>query len=428
MFQRENVTPMEMEEELKKRQDEFLDKERAYKMRIEDQEDTLSKARQERTQWMDNDPNMQSVRSMHQEILKNVGVVQKRTVRLVKENEDDLLQAFRARLLTVQQELEAERSKTNDGATAWIEKTRELDQDVDRQKSNADRLDRINQTQGSENQRLKQAFSSQEDDRHHVVKQLEQCSQKNQELRKKVDEKRAELAELAHVHKEHMSQTIRERRATAVISRQTSNRVRDRRLSDSPLINTRQLGQSSMASVDSKRSSLSRKNGRSAEEMRHDDVIRRLMKMIEIERRHRRQVQDRIAQFNASITPLESSLRRCVDQICKEEPERTQSEWKHSRAKSILHTAFNMKIDREDSTPSVLTPGELNSRQRERVIESWLSLEGVLSSLCDAPPENETSELPIIKSAPRAMSAKGSRKKPARDRMKFIARPSTVRF
>ena len=47
--------------------------------------------------------------------------------------------------MDVQTELEKEKSKTDDGATAWIDRSRQLEQEVDREKDRADRLDRINQ-------------------------------------------------------------------------------------------------------------------------------------------------------------------------------------------------------------------------------------------------------------------------------------------
>ena len=47
------------------------------------------------------------------------------------DQERDLLRAFRARLFDVQTELEKEKNKTDDGASAWIEKSRQLEAEVD---------------------------------------------------------------------------------------------------------------------------------------------------------------------------------------------------------------------------------------------------------------------------------------------------------
>ena len=49
----------------------------------------------------------------------------------MQEQERDLLRAFRARLFDVQTELEKEKSKKDDGAGAWIEKSRQLEAEVE---------------------------------------------------------------------------------------------------------------------------------------------------------------------------------------------------------------------------------------------------------------------------------------------------------
>ena len=81
------------------------------------------------------------------------------------EQEADLLRAFRARLFDVQAELDMEKSKTDDGASVWIEKNRQLEKDLDWAKEMADRLERMNQGLVQENQRLKTENKTQEDDR-----------------------------------------------------------------------------------------------------------------------------------------------------------------------------------------------------------------------------------------------------------------------
>jgi hypothetical protein len=106
------------------------------------------------------------------QILSNVERVQERTGKILQEQERDLLRAFRARLFDVQTELEKEKNKTDDGASAWIEKSRQLEAEVDWAKEMADRLDRVNQSMGRENARLKAQFKTQEDDREFLIRQL----------------------------------------------------------------------------------------------------------------------------------------------------------------------------------------------------------------------------------------------------------------
>lgn len=72
----------------------------------------------------------------------------------------------------VQTELERERSRKDGGDSAWIERTRQTEAELDWAKEMADRLDRVNQGLSGENLRLKSQFKSQEDDRKFLIRQL----------------------------------------------------------------------------------------------------------------------------------------------------------------------------------------------------------------------------------------------------------------
>lgn len=126
---------------------------------------------------------MTHLKSMQSQILKNVELVQDRTAKILQEQERDLLRAFRARLFDVQTELEKEKSKKDDGAGAWIEKSRQLEAEVEWAKEVADRLERVNQTLAQENSRLKSQFTSQEEDRNFLIKQLVAVKKDNARLR-----------------------------------------------------------------------------------------------------------------------------------------------------------------------------------------------------------------------------------------------------
>lgn len=72
----------------------------------------------------------------------------------------------------LQTELEKEKSRKDGGDSAWIERTRRTEAELDWAKEMADRLDRVNQGLSRENLRLKSQFKSQEDDRKFLIKQL----------------------------------------------------------------------------------------------------------------------------------------------------------------------------------------------------------------------------------------------------------------
>lgn len=74
--------------------------------------------------------------------------------------------------VSLQTELEKEKSRKDGGDSAWIERTRRTEAELDWAKEMADRLDRVNQGLSRENLRLKSQFKSQEDDRKFLIKQL----------------------------------------------------------------------------------------------------------------------------------------------------------------------------------------------------------------------------------------------------------------
>ena len=172
-----------LEKDLERRQESYVARERAYKTRIQELEEELLFVRQTKTGWMKSDGKMSKLKSMQGQIMKNVELVQDRTSRVLQEQERDLLRAFRARLFDVQTELEKEKSKKEDGAGAWIERSRKLESEVEWAKEVADRLERVNQTLLIENTRLKSQFNSQEEDRNFLIAQLVNVKKENAQLK-----------------------------------------------------------------------------------------------------------------------------------------------------------------------------------------------------------------------------------------------------
>lgn len=186
--QNEDVASLKMkinllEKDLERRQESYIARERAYKTRIDELEDDINQQRQNKIGWMKTDSKMKKLKSMQSQILSNVELVQDRTARILQEQERDLLRAFRARLFDVQTELEKEKSKKDDGAGAWIERSHQLEAEVDWAKEVADRLERANQTLTQENLRLKAQFQSQEEDRNFLIKQLVAVKKENANFR-----------------------------------------------------------------------------------------------------------------------------------------------------------------------------------------------------------------------------------------------------
>lgn len=179
-----------LQDDLKRRQESYIRRERQYKAKIDELEQTAARLRAEKVvAHEDTDESMKDIRNLHESIISSVGQVQDRTsnvlrgtftINLVKnitrrnivEQEKDLLRAFRSRLYDVQTELENEKNKTDEGANAWIEKCNLLESEANWAKEMTDRLDRLNQSLIKENLRLKNQFTTQENDREYLVQQL----------------------------------------------------------------------------------------------------------------------------------------------------------------------------------------------------------------------------------------------------------------
>lgn len=172
-----------VEDDLKRRQESYIARERGYKARISELEDEISSLKSNKTSWMKSNNKIVALKHIQSEILNNIDLVQDRTAKILQEQERDLLKAFRARLYDVQTELDKEKSKRDDGASAWIDRCNVLTSELEWSKGVADRLERINQSLLKENNRLKDQSVSQEEDRNYIISQLVIVKKDNAKLR-----------------------------------------------------------------------------------------------------------------------------------------------------------------------------------------------------------------------------------------------------
>jgi chromosome segregation ATPase len=185
-----------IKDELRVTQENFISRERAYKLRIEELEEESYRKRQEKTGWMKSDHKICQLKAMQSQILSNVAIVQDRFSRIIQEQEKDLLKAFQARLLDVQAELESQKSKKDDGASAYIELSKAKEYDVEREKVKADQRERQNQALLQSNNRLKSQFASREEDRNYLVMQINSARNDNARLKVEYAELEKEQARL----------------------------------------------------------------------------------------------------------------------------------------------------------------------------------------------------------------------------------------
>jgi hypothetical protein len=186
----------DLEHELACNQEDFVKNERAYKLRIEDLERGISDQRKEKTGWMKSSEKMNKLKDVQGDILYRVELVQDRTAKILQEQERDLLRAFRARLFDVQTELEKEKSKKDDGAIAWIERSRRLEAEVEWTKEVADKLEGVNQALLQENTRLQNQFQYSKQEHGFMMEKLASMTAENEILRKRYKDKEGDNEKL----------------------------------------------------------------------------------------------------------------------------------------------------------------------------------------------------------------------------------------
>mmetsp|Transcript_2199 Transcript_2199/g.4847 ORF Transcript_2199/g.4847 Transcript_2199/m.4847 type:complete len:426 (+) Transcript_2199:250-1527(+) len=158
----------------------------------------IERVREGRGQEGGTDPadKFDELKAFHAEIMGNLDLVDTRTTKILQDQERDLLRAFRARLFDVQTELDREKSKKDDSAAAWIQRSRQLEAEVDWAKEMADRLKRVNTELGKENNELKKKFKSGEEDRNYLIKQLVAVKKDNSRLQQELERVDSELSDL----------------------------------------------------------------------------------------------------------------------------------------------------------------------------------------------------------------------------------------
>ncbi|KAE8986222.1 hypothetical protein PF011_g20077 [Phytophthora fragariae] len=365
----------QLNEELARRQESYVRRERQYKVRIGELEALLSDSRAKKSKENSLDASMDRVRTMHRSILESVDQVQDRTSKILQgtyvagwlvEQEKDLLRAFRARLYSVQEELESEKNKTDDGASAWIEKSKQLETEVEWTKELADRLDRLNQSLTRENQRLKTQFSTQENDREFLVKQLVTVKKDNVSLRTEIDVLRQQLDQLKESAQPQQQQHHHPQSQTLFATASTSSL---------PKVHYRDTMTSLALAGHQQRPNTAGVNTlalASDGDNRYKEIIKRLKRLLEVERRNLQQVRTAYKLELQNHTELEMILKDCVQDVRGEISHVSQLPlvMPHGSSSSLLGSPQHRQ-----------TESRLNSAERQRLIERLLEKEQLLSLL-----------------------------------------------
>ena len=328
-----------LEKDLERRQESYVIRERAFKTRIEELEAEIAGARNKKTGWMKNDEQMKKLKAAQKSIIENVELVQDRTAKVLQEQERDLLRAFRARLFDVQTELEKEKSKKEDGASAWMERSRQLEGELEWTKEVADRLERTNQSLLQENNRLKSQFKSQEEDRTFLIKQLVAMKKDNAKLR----------GEYIALEEENGHLRLSEPQTT---------------LSPGPTETPKRASAKGMGMVGF--------GGDPDMDDRYKEINKRLRRLLAEERKSLQQVRQNYALELNTRTEMELLLRKCVEDVRKE------------IARRHIETSANKGseiVKLYSKKPDAIRVDDFQQEDRERALELLLSQERVITLL-----------------------------------------------
>ncbi|KAF4043650.1 hypothetical protein GN244_ATG03963 [Phytophthora infestans] len=319
----------QMNEELARRQETYVRRERQYKVRINELEALLSDSRAK------------------------------------KKQEKDLLRAFRARLYSVQEELESEKNKTDDGASAWIEKSKQLETEVEWTKELADRLDRLNQSLTRENQRLKTQFSTQENDREFLVKQLVTVKKDNVSLRTELEGLRQQLDQLRESGQPQQQQNHHHSQSQALFATASASSL--------PKVHYRDSATSLAMAQRPNTAGVTTLTMASDSDNRYKEIIKRLKRLLEVERRNLQQVRTAYKLELQNHTELEMVIKECVQDIRGE----------------IVHVSQLPLVMPSHSSGSLLgspqhgrqSERRMSSSERQRLVEKLLEKEQLLNLL-----------------------------------------------
>jgi hypothetical protein len=177
---------LNLEEELRSKQEVFLNRERAHLAKIEEYEEEINSYRRAKTGWMSIDSRYSEgyskIKGYQGEILETVDLIQHHTVDMLEKQEKDLVRAFRARLSDIRSELSREKNKQDEGAEVWAARGVRLDIELSDSKAFSDKIERVNHSLMAENNRLRGELQSIDEDRLYMTKQLSLQTKENGRL------------------------------------------------------------------------------------------------------------------------------------------------------------------------------------------------------------------------------------------------------
>lgn len=281
----------------------------------------------------------------------------------------------------MQEELESEKNKTDDGASAWIEKSKQLETEVEWTKELADRLDRLNQSLTRENQRLKTQFTTQENDREFLVKQLVGVKKDNVRLRNEYEALQRDLQQLRD--DSQRSQALHSSggggslpvSSMGLSSASTSAlpRMGAGGTATSAAAASGMMGRPNTAAA---LTSAATAPGIADADNRYKEIIKRLKRLLEVERRNLQHVR---AAYNAELqgrTELELVVKECMQDVRAEIAHQSQQ-----LLPPVLGTSTTAAAAAAGSVNTLSSDARLGIAERQRLVDKLLAKERLLQLL-----------------------------------------------
>ena len=142
-------------------QDRYIKREKEYRKKLAELDAEL-RARDNRSSnaakgYLDN-KNQEKIDGLHGKIQTNMGEIQSKTARILREQEKDLVRTFNSKMSELQRELENEKKKKFEGIGNFAEKESQLNRELDLMRASTELIQSKNQQLAERNDKLKNEF------------------------------------------------------------------------------------------------------------------------------------------------------------------------------------------------------------------------------------------------------------------------------
>ena len=257
------------------------------------------------TSKVDQATSLQQMRTTNKKIQGKVSQLQSTIEQQAEVEKMNLVRQFRVKMHELKKELSEERQANITGAQEWIDKNNLLTHELDNATETLNKISSSNIKLTLENKDLKIKFKSQEEERQAVVRQVTAMRKENYRLTEHVQRLQKEVIEISKV--------IRKRRQTepATAAGSGSTAVRNQTATTTTTSNDKNIMTGSVIYL---------KPGQNGAEYeaKYLEVINKVKRQLEHERRILKQVRSNHIELLQERTELEVFLRQCLHDARKE--------------------------------------------------------------------------------------------------------------